>query len=1189
VLEFGVLGELLVQAETAPVAIPGSRRRALLLRLVVSANQAVPAELLIEDTWDQEPPPGAASTLQSHLSFLRKALGPDRLTHSAGGYVLSVGEAELDAWLFEREYRNGRGALAAGDLEEAARSLEWGLARWRGQALADVNTAAWALPEIARLDETRLAALEAYNETLLGLGRHHDVVANAEAAVAEHPLRERLWAQLMLALYRSGRQADALRAYQRLNAHLREELGLEPSNELVLLEEAIVLQKPDLDWTGSHMNEPARLATTRPPTRLLERIPPPVRLTPEPAAQFVGRQAEQQVLERAWKQAAEGGARLVLIGGEPGIGKTTLASALAASVFAQGAIVLYGRCDEDLGIPYQPWVEAIGHVVRYGPDELFENQVPTRMAELARLAPELADRTGAAVSGTVADESERYLLFGAVVDLLTCCSQLAPTLLVLDDLHWADRPSLQLLRHLISTDTRLRLLVVGTYRDSEIGSGHPLADALAVFHREAGVERIALRGLGDDELMALLERYAGPGLLEGGVLFRNALSEETGGNPFFIGEILRHLAETGAVAPGEGGWWEAQIDLAESGLPVSVREVIGHRVGRLGRSGAQWLSMASVVGREFDLDLLANVVQVDQEDLLDVLETALRAGLLVESDVPGCFSFGHALIEHSLYRDLSSLRRAQAHRAVAEAIEDQCNGDIGARIGELAYHWAHATQLHEPNRAIEYARLAGDRALQQLAPDEAVRWYSDALEMLERQDPMDDQLRAVLLVSLGDAQRQSGNPAHRETLLEGAHLAQGFGDTATLVRAALANNRGIVSSVGKVDQAKIEVLEMALGELAEIGRDRALLLATLCTELAYCEPFERRRALADEALIVARACGDDATIVSVLNKMPMALAVPSFGEQLFVWTAEALTRAEHLDELALFWAASHHHAAAACAGEIAEVDRCLEIAERCRRRLGQPTLDWNHTVHRAARASLSGDFGLAECLANEALRVATESGQPDAAVYYGAQIMQVNAWRGTLGELVPLIEKMAEDNPGLPVYSATLAIAHSEADHVDEARAFLASFASGESALPMDTAWLGGMLCYAAAAADCRDLLSAEALFDQLAPCVNLWSYDGCKTEGPVSLFLGGLATVLDRYEEADRFFSRSAALCERMGAKFYAARTNLMWGVMLAQRQAPGDRARAKDLLTKALTSATTHGYGTVERRAALAFDGLV
>ena len=267
-LEFGILGPLVVRGEGGNVAVPGTRRRALLIRLLVSANQAVAAERLVEEVWDGVPPAGAASTLQSHLSFLRKTLGSDRVTHSASGYALDVAHSELDVRLFEAEFRQGRSALDMGDIETAAQSLETGLARWRGPALADVSMAAWALPEITRLEEMRLVAFEAWHEALLALGRHGEVAATAQAAVSEHPLRERLWGQLMLALYRSGRQADALRAYQRLRTHLSEELGIDPSPELVALEQAILNQAPDLLHPGStrprDVGSPSVAASTAP-------------------------------------------------------------------------------------------------------------------------------------------------------------------------------------------------------------------------------------------------------------------------------------------------------------------------------------------------------------------------------------------------------------------------------------------------------------------------------------------------------------------------------------------------------------------------------------------------------------------------------------------------------------------------------------------------------------------------------------------------------------------------------------------------------------------------------------------------------------------------------------------------------------------------------------------------------------
>ncbi len=1181
VLEFGVLGELLVRGDAGPLAIPGPRRRALLIRLLISANQTVPAEVLAEDVWDQAPPPGAASTLQSHLSFLRKVLGSDRLSHGSGGYALEVGEAELDAWLFEGEYRRGINALAAGNLEDAASSLESGLARWRGQALADVNSAAWSLPEIARLEETRLAATETWNEALLGLGRHHDVVANAEAAVAEHPLREGSWAQLMLALYRSGRQADALRAYQRLREYLRE-LGIEPSTELVILEEAIVLQKSELDLGALSMNEPVGSSSNRTPNRPADRIPLPARLVPDPAAQFVGRRGEQQLLETAWKQAAEGEPRLVLIGGESGIGKTTFASALAASVFEQGGIVLYGRCDEDLGIPYQAWVEAIDHVVRCGPQELFEKQVPTRMAELARLAPELSDRTGVAVSGTVADESERYLLFGAVVDLLTRCTVLAPTLLVLDDLHWADRPSIQLLRHLLATDIHLRLLVVGAYRDSEIGSGHPLADALAVFHREARVERLSLMGLGDEELLTLLESYGAHALPEGGVLLRNALLDETGGNPFFVGEILRHLAETEAVVRVEGGRWEARIDLVESGLPVSVREVIGHRVRRIGRSAAQWLTMAAVIGRDFDIELLASVIQVDQEDLIGALEAALGAGLVVESDVPGRFSFAHALIEHALYSDLSSLRRARAHRAVAEAIEDQCNGDVSARIGELAYHWAHATQLQEPFKAIGYARLAGDRALQQLAPDEAVRWYSDALEMLERQSP-DDRLRASLLIGLGDAQRQIGDPAHRETLLEAARLADAAGDTTDLVRAALANNRGFHSSTGTNDEERVEILRTALERLGEVDTpERAQLLAILSTETLHLLSFEERFELAKAAVACARRAGDPATLADVLVRSHEAFSMPRTLELRTAWAKEACEIVAD-NRGFLRWLCHGVRAITALEGADAiRVTESLKIFEEEANQIGQPLCQWVSRIYQGWHEILLGDLDAAEQFANEALNLGTGSAQPDALLLYGSQLIDIRFAQDRLGELLPLIEQMANDYEGPTIFRPLRCLATSESGDLKGASQLLDRDMESQLDVYEGPPWLTAQVAWGLAAARCGHVDASRILYDRLIPWHNqIATISITASFGCVARTLGLLAHLMEEFDASEDWFREALEIDESMRSPMHIAWTKAVWANMLSRRARKGDLNRAASLIVEALEAAQAGKFPRVEREA--------
>lgn len=417
------------------------------------------------------------------------------------------------------------------------------------------------------------------------------------------------------------------------------------------------------------------------------------------AIAFVGRNSERQRLEGALAEATVGRFRTVLVAGEAGIGKTSLASAVARQAFEDGALVLYGRCEEHHGIPYQPWIEALGHLVRYAPIEVLLAHVAVYRGELAGFVPELSVRTGVEPPPPEADGT-RALPYGAVADLLARASELAPVVLVMDDLHWADDATAQLLRHVGTTDQPLRALIVGTFRDSKVDTGHPLASTLAAFHRIEGVERLVLGGLGDDDLVALIEAAAGRPVTDDALDFRDALMRETDGHPFFVRELLRHLADSGVLYHEEAERWVASRDLHSAGLPVSIREVIQGRVARLGDDAVKVLSMAAVIGRDFDLELLARVVTVDQTTLIDVLDQAVADAVLVERELPGQFRFAHALFEHALYRELSSLRRSCAHRDVASALEDMCGDDPGDRLGDLTYHWALAApRLATPRRA----------------------------------------------------------------------------------------------------------------------------------------------------------------------------------------------------------------------------------------------------------------------------------------------------------------------------------------------------------------------------------------------------------------------------------------------------------------------------------------------------------
>ena len=720
-------------------------------------------------------------------------------------------------------------------------------------------------------------------------------------------------------------------------------------------------------------------------------IPLASRLAVRPTIGLVGREAEMQTMTDAAKRvvAAEG-REVLLISGEAGQGKTTLVAELARSAFDAGSCVLFGHCEEDLATPYQLFGEALSHYVTHVPEDQLLAHVEEHGSELVRLVPALASRIRDLPPSKANDtDSERFLLFAAVVGLLTSASSQQPIILIFDDLQWADKGSLLLLRHLAAAEHAMRILVIGIYRDTELSQSHPLLDTLAFLRRQSRVSRLELAGLDDSGVMSLLEAAAGHALDDAGMDLAHAVYRETDGNPFFVSEVLRHLSETGAIYQGATGRWTTEESLGPVTLPDSIREVIGARVGRLGDEARRVLSMASVIGRDFDLDLLALATKASDDDLLDILDAAAVVALVRElDDTPGHYSFAHALIQHTLYENLGPTRRARAHRVLAESLERLCGDRPESRVGELARHWFSATEPIDLSKAISYSRQAGDAALSALAPAEALRYYAQALDLNARVADSDPALGLDMAIGLGTAQRQTGDPGFRDTLLGAARRAAGLGDTERLVAAALANDRGFYSAIGTIDAEKVEVLEMALDRLSAESADRALVLATLCAELAHGISLDRRQALADEALALAESSADEGIIVRVLNNVFVPLLVPPLLEQTSARTADALVRAERMgDPVLTFWAAMWQASTAACAGDIREVDRCIEIHGSMAESLDQPIFKWGHGFGLGLRALMVGDTDRADQLATEALHIGLECGQPDAAIIYGA-----NSW-----------------------------------------------------------------------------------------------------------------------------------------------------------------------------------------------------
>jgi class 3 adenylate cyclase/tetratricopeptide (TPR) repeat protein len=968
----------------------------------------------------------------------------------------------------------------------------------------------------------------------------------------------------------------------RLTAGRRSRSECRPIGELTLR------GLPDPVETVEVLWEPLRAAPPGPA------VPLPSRLTVGPTVGVVGREAEMAAMSDALERVAGGGGReVVLISGEAGLGKTTLVAEFARAAFANGACVLFGHCEEDLATPYQLFAEALGHYVTHAPEAQLAAHGALHGSDLARLVPALSSRLpGLPPSKATDADTERYQLFAATVALLAQASRPQPVVLVLDDLQWADKASLQLVRHVVAADKPMRVLLLATYRDSELSSSHPLLETLATLHRHHGVARHALNGLDDTDVVSLMEAAAGHVLDDAARGLGHAVHRETDGNPFFVGEVLRHLAETGAISQDVDGRWAAADTVERMVLPDSIRVVIGARVGRLGRDAERVLSLASVTGRDFDLEVLARASGIPEEDLLDILDSASAAALVHElTACPGRFSFAHALIQHTLYQGLGPTRRARAHRRVAEALEALYGERPGDRVGDLARHWFNATQPMDRAKAIRYARQAGDAALDALAPGDALRYYTQALDLSTESDTSDPVLGIDLAIGLGTAQRQTGDPSFRDTLIDAARRAADLGDTDRLAAAALANTRGALFSAGGViDGDKVGILETTLDRLPPEHPDRALILATMCAELTFGTPLERRQALADEALAIAEASGDDATLVRVLINVVYSLAVPSLLDQALARTADALLLAERLgDPVLLFWAAWQRTVAAVWAEDIEEADRCLGIMGNTAERLDQPTLNWVHRYGWAMRAQIAGNTALAEQLATEAAQIGLDSGQPDAELFYGGQYLIVNHQRGTLGELIPLIEQSIVNLPAFAgTLSSALALAHVEAGQLDQAHRVLEEAAAGGFDLPIDPVWLVAIGDLADVAVACGDAKHAGPLFDRLAPCVGQVRTTGIAVAGPVSQVLGGLATVLGRFDEADAYFARAAAFNERADAAFFAAGTNLSWGTMLAERQAPGDAERARDLLTRAHTAAVAHGYANVERRSTEVLDRL-
>jgi tetratricopeptide (TPR) repeat protein len=494
---------------------------------------------------------------------------------------------------------------------------------------------------------------------------------------------------------------------------------------------------------------------------------------------FVGREAELERLREAADDALAGRGSVVMLVGEPGIGKTRTAQELETHARMRGAQVLWGRAHEASGAPaYWPWVQVGRAWGRSNDVAALLEQLPGTDAELVRLFPELPGILGQEPHELpdVADASAQFRLFDAYVSFLRAASEGSPLVVVLDDLHWADQPTLLLLQHLAREVQNARLLLVGTYRDTELARTHPLSEAIVELNREGGFQRVVLRGLEESEVRSYLAGTTGR---EPSRALATQIYEETEGNPFFLAEVVNLMTEEGS--------FEAD-SVSDIALPDGVREALGRRLDRLSAEVNEQLTMASVVGREFEYETLQLLSEHDDEALLGLIEAGLDAQVIEELDRPGRYRFTHALMQETLLAELSTTRLVRLHGQVGEALEHQHGDRADERAAELALHYAESSTLNREHteRALRYSMLAGTQAEQQLAFSEAARLYERALGFVSDHLELFAEEEAAVTASLGRALVNGGSvQSGLDRLRHAMDLMESSGDVIGLAGTAL--------------------------------------------------------------------------------------------------------------------------------------------------------------------------------------------------------------------------------------------------------------------------------------------------------------------------------------------------------------------------------------------------------------------
>ena len=889
---------------------------------------------------------------------------------------------------------------------------------------------------------------------------------------------------------------------------------------------------------------PVRAWTVRWTAERMVAVPLAVPLTVADGATFAGRESELAALRAAWADAAAGRRRGVLISGEPGIGKTRLAAEAAAHAREHGGVVLYGRCDEGLSAPAQPFVEALGAYVAACPVDELRVQLGGRAGDLVGMLPALDTRVLGGVEPAPAEpDVARLRTLDAAVRLLEAAGEAAPMLLVVDDLHWADDLSLLLLRHLLGADSAMRLLVLATYRDTEASRSALLDDVVTGLARRPDVARLELAPLGEPDVAALLAHGGRQRSLAGRV---RAL---TAGNPFFVSEVVQALG-----ADGDPG----------AALTAGVRDVVRWRLSRLPDGTADALAAAAVAGAEFDADVLADAVDFELEPMLDALEAAERARLVRPAGTLDRFTFGHALVRQAIMDEMPAGRRVRLHARIAQALE-RASARRAVAAGDLAAHFAAAGALVDRSQTLRYAREAGDEAVTRLAFDVAADYYERALEAQRRLPSAPQAERRNLEFARARALKLAGDERADELLRGAAAAAEAAGDGARMADALL-TVRLDYADLLEEDSEMVGLLRRALALLAPgDSAIRARLEGFLAQEAFSSVPDRERRVMVDRALAMARRVGDPAALASVLTSYTWIVAGPeSLPERLAV--ADELVAVGRQGRLPY----------AECDGQQARFLALVELADIeaadaavAAARTAARTVKSQGTVAFLETAStlLSGRLAEAEAAAMRA-RVAYRAAGSPPSLAQSAFVRLLSCIRlaqGRLSEHESARRTMAEFVTAVPAtFFVVRAHAARERDDRHAAReAFERAIERGLLELPHGPTWTVTLAWAADICAWLDDRGRAAALHEQLSPFGDLmtWQY------GAVGRAVGGLALTMGRRDEAEKRLRAAVALCQRIDAAAFLAMARHDLGELLVPS------AEGRRLLDQAHHAARTLG----------------